>query len=142
MKRATESADYYVTIEDKQWYAELGKLDKIVLVADDHGWYNIMGDVDFGGIHQGFTFIIDRPSKKHNRRIGCATGAEFIIQLMKLFKVHDFTDLKYKMVYALYEEKRGYIRGLMSPLDKRYILFEEFENEMKEFEWVEKEEDQ
>jgi hypothetical protein len=87
---------------------ELARIDSIFFGLEDHGILGFNIGLDFGGVHHSFPGLIglDDYSEDKKRRIGTAAGLDFIIQILRFFKVRNLDDIVGKNVYALYPEGR------------------------------------
>lgn len=98
---------------------ELGKVDDVRFGLEDHGIMSISIGITFGAARQGFGGIaLDDWDEKRHRRIGTAAGMDFVMQILRLFKVETLEELKGRTVYALYKNDRRvgeYIIGLEMP---------------------------
>ena len=87
---------------------------KNIRLVKDHGCLSIWLDLDYGGSGQGFGgYVLDEPVKdadgKFIRRRGTAYGTEWILRLMDLFGVDDFSKIVGQSCRVYREEPRGSI---------------------------------
>lgn len=96
---------------------ELGRISKAVIEVEDHGILTFWLYFDFGSAGQGFGGIaLDSYDAKKELRVGTAAGMDLVSQLIKLFKVDRFEDIKGRVAYAIREEGfNGNIVGVRLP---------------------------
>jgi hypothetical protein len=93
--------------------------------------------INFGGSGQGFgRYRLDTYNDQTGATEGSAFGCDFILRLMKLFKVERFSDIEGKRVYALRNEAYGDIVGLEIPFCEdnggAKLIFADVANQWKE----------
>lgn len=84
---------------------KLAKVTKAKLEIKERGILNFWIFVDYeDGLSQGIGGIcLDSFDKEKKKRIGTAYGCEMIRQLLKVFDVDDFSEMKDKIIYVLGE---------------------------------------
>jgi hypothetical protein len=98
------------------WNRELGRVEGVQLVVEDHGCLTVYLHLNFGGTGQGFGgYALDEWSNEKDRRVGTAAGLDFILRLLNLFKVTGLDRIKGRTVYALRSKHLGQIEGLEMP---------------------------
>lgn len=84
----------------KNYHKELGKIRSTFFGIEDHGMLTIMIDFDFGGSGQGFGgYALD--ISDGNKRVGTAAGTDFLLRILKLFKVDQLKQIVGRTAYAL-----------------------------------------
>ena len=86
---------------------KLAKVSKATLEIQERGILNFWVYVDYEeGCSQGVGGIaLDEWDNEREERTGTAYGCEMIRQMLLLFKVNDFSEMKGKMVWVLGEGK-------------------------------------
>lgn len=87
-------------------YKQLAKITKAFFgIEEDRGFCTFMITLNYGGAGQGFGgYALDKYNKKKDIREGTASGLNLMIEILQLFKVEEFKDLKNRIVYALYDK--------------------------------------
>lgn len=82
---------------------ELAIVNSVKLVKQDTPCLTFYIDIDYeNGFSQSIGgYALDEYSKKHSKRIGTAYGCEMIRQILDLFKVDDFSQIKNKNIWVL-----------------------------------------
>ena len=84
---------------------ELAKIESVSLEIEDHGILtcNVLLHKESGS-HQSFGgYSLDGYDEIQKRRIGTASGLDWILRLLQIFNVNKLEKLKGKMCYALYD---------------------------------------
>ncbi len=116
---------------------KLAKVEGYFFGIEDHGILTMDITLDYGnGGHQTFGGIaLDSYSKKKERRVGHASGTDFILRILDLFEVNELKEIIGKTVYALLNDKvNATIIGLEMPefaSGERFVI-KEWQEEMKE----------
>lgn len=85
---------------------ELGKVESVTLLIEDHGILTLMMSINFGGEIQGFGgYALDAPPRdgRGYPREGAAAGTDYILRLLRLFQVSCLDEIEGRAVYALRE---------------------------------------
>ena len=95
---------------------QLARVEDCRLEIEDHGiltcWLNLHKEE---GLHQSFGgYSLDGYDESLKRRIGTASGMDWILRLMQVFGVTKLEHIKGKMCYALYEKSSQLIKGIQT----------------------------
>jgi hypothetical protein len=85
---------------------QLAKIKDARLSMDRNTFLTFWITLNYEGAgHQGFGgYCLDAYDDEKERRVGTAAGCEIIRQLLDMFKVNDFREMKGRIVYAIREE--------------------------------------
>ena len=100
---------------------QLAKIKDARLSMDRNTFLTFWITLNYEGAgHQGFGgYCLDAYDDEKERRVGTAAGCEIIRQLLDMFKVNDFREMKGRIVYAIREE--GWNSGDNSCSDSKGI---------------------
>lgn len=120
-----------ITIDDKTYFAELGRVDGTMLGIEDHGILMTYLYLDYAGSSQGAGGIcLDEYNEEKKRRVGSAFGLDWIMRTLEVAGVYKWEDLKGVYLYALKEDHWGMVKGLVNAGDKsKVFIFEDLAKE-------------
>ena len=95
---------------------QLARVEDATLEIEDHGiltcWLSLNKE---DGLHQGFGgYSLDGYDEELKRRLGTASGMDWVLQLLQTFSCRKLEDIKGKMCYALYDKNTSLIKGVES----------------------------
>jgi len=93
---------------------QLARVEDCYMEIEDHGiltcWLSLAKEE---GLHQSFGgYSLDGYDKEVERRVGTASGMDWILRLLQIFGVDRLEKIKGKMCYALYENDSQLIKGI------------------------------
>lgn len=120
-----------ITIDDKTYFADLGRVDGTMLGVEDHGIFMAYLYLDYAGSSQGAGgYALDEYNADKNRRVGSAYGLDWIMRTLEVAGVYKWEDLKGVYLYALKEDRWGMVKGLVNAGDKsKVFIFEDLAKE-------------
>ena len=120
-----------ITIDDKKYIAELGRVENTMLGVEDHGIFMTYLYLDYAGSSQGAGgYALDKYNKEKQRRVGSAYGLDWIMRTLEVAGVYKWEDLKGVYLYALKEDHWGMVKGLVNANDKsKVFIFEDLAKE-------------
>lgn len=116
-------------------HTKIAKIADTLLGYEDHGIFTLILYLDYGdSTSQGAgMYSLDSFDEKRKRRVGTEFGMEFIIRIMRVCGVNDWSKVKGTTVLALFD-KEGWnqtVRGIQSlPTEgKEVFIFNDLVNE-------------
>lgn len=93
---------------------QLARVEDCYMEIEDHGiltcWLSLHKEE---GFHQSFGGCsLDGYDENLKRRIGSASGMDWVLRLLQIFSVSRLEEIKGKMCYALYENDSELIKGI------------------------------
>jgi hypothetical protein len=110
--------------QGREWHAEAMRIDRTMLGWEDHGIFTFVLDLATGASHQGFgTLCLSDYDKTQKRQVGTAFGLDILMHILNVVGVSEWENLNGKRVYALREERSGWIKGIANIDDpSRYLI--------------------
>lgn len=120
-----------VSIDGKQYFAELATVDPPDMETEDHGIFILSAICHMGSSGQGIQVILDDPKKDDNGeflgRFMDEKGGQFIKAYINFWGPYTSFQKAHGDAFVLREERyNGYIRGLMSKDMKKSIIFADY----------------
>jgi len=93
---------------------QLSRVEDCYMEIEDHGILTCWLSLDKEeGLHQSFGgYSLDGYNEELKRRVGSASGMDWILRLLQIFGVSRLEEIKGKMCYALYEDDSQLIKGI------------------------------
>lgn len=95
---------------------QLARVEKCYMEIEDHGILTCWLSLDKEeGLHQSFGgYSLDGYNEEQKRRVGSASGMDWVLRLLQIFEVDRLEKIQGKMCYALYDEDSQLIKGIQT----------------------------
>lgn len=104
---------------DKIPYKKLAKIEETTLGFEDHGIFTVTLQLSYGGGSMqaaGMHMLSYSPKENNYKPLGSSKGIDYLIRIMRVCGVSEWSRIKGRTIYALFEDdNRGsYVRGIAS----------------------------
>lgn len=87
----------------EEWAKELARVESVSLEIEDHGILTCYVNLNKeSGLHQSFGgYSLDTYDEDLKKRIGTASGMDWVLRILNIFGVSKLEDIEGKMCYAV-----------------------------------------